>query len=140
MRWLRVLVYLWAFPTTAVGLIFVIVALLTRGRVRCVSGVLEVTGGVVSWLLTHATLLEGGAMAMTLGHVVLGQNETALDISRDHERVHVRQVERWGPAFLPAYLLCSLWLWFRGRDPYRDNPFEVEAYSLTDLHDQRRPR
>jgi hypothetical protein len=28
----------------------------------------------------------------------------------------------------PAYLLCSLALWLAGRRPYRDNPFEREAY------------
>jgi hypothetical protein len=44
--------------------------------------------------------------------------------------VHVRQYERWGPLFVPAYLVSSLVLWLRGRDPYWDNPFEVEARRL----------
>ncbi|MFO1021040.1 MAG: hypothetical protein U0903_10135 [Planctomycetales bacterium] len=41
--------------------------------------------------------------------------------------VHVRQ---WllGPFFIPAYLLCSVWLILTGRDSYRDNPFEREAF------------
>ena len=55
---------------------------------------------------------------MTLGHVVLGLDRDALEWSRDHERVHVRQCERWGPLFLPAYLLASAYLWFRGRRFY----------------------
>jgi len=65
---------------------------------------------------------------MTLGHVVLGRDELLLDLTRDHERVHVRQCERWGPLFIPAYLLASLWVKLRGGRPYEDNPFEREAY------------
>ena len=33
-----------------------------------------------------------------------GQTDAALDISHDHEMVHVRQFERWGPLLGPAYL------------------------------------
>ena len=66
---------------------------------------------------------------MTLGHVILGQNAQCLERSRRHEQVHVRQYERWGPLFLPAYFLLSLGLWLRRRDAYYENPFEVEAYS-----------
>jgi hypothetical protein len=49
-------------------------------------------------------------------------------MSRAHERVHVRQYERWGPLFLPSYLFLSLYMYLRGCDPYRDNPFEREAF------------
>lgn len=65
---------------------------------------------------------------MTLGHTVVGRTAAVLDLTRRHELVHVRQYERWGPFFIPAYLVCSAWQWFQGRDPYRDNPFEVEAF------------
>lgn len=65
---------------------------------------------------------------MTLGHVILGQSLADLEAARRHEWVHVRQYQRWGPLFLPAYLGCSLYLWWMGRDFYRDNPFEIEAY------------
>ncbi len=66
---------------------------------------------------------------MTLGHVVLARDELLHDLTRSHERVHVRQCERWGPFFLPAYLLSSLWLAITRKNPYRDNPFEREAYA-----------
>jgi hypothetical protein len=82
----------------------------------------------VAWLLEHATVLEGGALALTLGEVVLARTEAAHDLTRKHERVHVRQARRWGPLFIPAYLGASAWMWWRGRDAYRENPFEVEAY------------
>jgi len=65
---------------------------------------------------------------MTLGHTVLGLTGAGLDVVRNHELVHVRQFERWGPFLIPAYLLASLVLWLRGRDAYHDNPFEVEAF------------
>ena len=45
------------------------------------------------------TLPDGQfTLAFTLGHTILGQTDAALDISRDHEMVHVRQYERWGSA------------------------------------------
>jgi hypothetical protein len=65
---------------------------------------------------------------MTLGHVVLGRDQTQLDQTRTHERVHVRQVERWGPLFIPAYLIASVVQWARGKRAYADNPFEREAF------------
>jgi hypothetical protein len=126
----RALVYVWAFPTTLVGLVFLPLALASRaGRARVVAGVLELHGGPVAWFLRHCTLLRGGASAMTLGHVVLGRDQRLLDQTRTHERVHVRQCERWGPLFLPAYLLASVLVFFRGGRPYEDNPFEREAYA-----------
>jgi hypothetical protein len=125
---LRPLVYLWAFPTTLVGLLFVPLALISGGGMSLVAGVLEVHGGIVTFLLRHCTFLRGGASAMTLGHVVLGRDQLALAMTRDHERVHVRQCERWGPFFLPAYGIASLVAFLRRQNPYMDNIFEREAY------------
>ena len=124
---LQLLCYLWALPTTSVGLLFVPAALV-GGGLQWVDGVLELHGGLVRLFLERGTLLPGGASAMTLGHVVLGRDLDALDRTRSHERVHVRQVERWGPLFLPAYVVASLVAFARGKDAYRDNPFEREAF------------
>jgi hypothetical protein len=126
----RLLAYVWAFPTTFLGLLFVPESLLS-GNVRRVKGVIEVHGRFVRLFLTHCTMLEGGASAMTLGHVVLGRDQRLLDATRAHERVHVRQCERWGPLFIPAYFTMGALAWFRGRRAYEDNPFEREAYSET---------
>ena len=125
---LRILLYMWALPTTAVGLLFVPAALVGGGGVQVVDGVLELHGGAVRFFLEKCTLLPGGASAMTLGHVVLGRDRRALASTRSHERIHVRQVERWGPFFLPAYVIASLVALVRGRDAYRDNMFEREAF------------
>ncbi len=121
----RCLRILWAAPWSALGLIVGLAALASGGKVRRVGLVLEIHGGAASWLLER---FPAEPFAMTLGHTVLGRTHAALDICRAHELVHVRQYERWGPLFIPAYLGCSLLLWLRGCDPYRDNPFEVEAY------------
>ena len=60
--------------------------------------------------------------------VVLGRSDCYLDACREHQMIHVRQYERWGVLFVPAYLFCSLALWFLGKRPYYDNPFEREAF------------
>lgn len=127
MRLRPILVYLWVLPTTFLGLLFVPAALI-RGGVRVVDGVLEVHGGAPAFFLRYCTLLRGGASAMTLGHVVIARDSLLLDLTRTHERVHVRQCERWGPLFIPAYAMASLIVLLRGGNPYRDNPFEREAY------------
>jgi len=126
--WLnKCLRYLWAFPTTLLGLFFLHPTLLTGGRARVVNGVLEIHGGITSFFLEKCTLLPGGASAMTLGHVVLGRDQASLDRTRAHERIHVSQCETWGPLFLPAYGIASALALLRGKDPYLDNIFEIEA-------------
>lgn len=49
------------------------------------------------------------------------------DETFEHELVHVRQYELWGPLFVPIYLIVSLWARTRGGNAYRDNRFEVAA-------------
>jgi hypothetical protein len=123
----RILAFLWASPYTLLGLLIGVVGLSTGGCARFRGRTVEFHGGAVKWLLGR--LFGGqGALAITFGHVILGQTDAALDIARDHEMIHVRQYEHWGPFFGPAYLGCSLVLWLAGRRPYRDNPFEREAY------------
>lgn len=123
----RVLGYAWAFPATAFGLVLVAAAAATGARVGVVDGVLEAHGGVLTHILRRWVPLRGGASAMTLGHVVVGRDAAALERTRAHERVHVRQAERWGPLFIPAYFLASLLVALRGGHYYRDNRFERDA-------------
>jgi hypothetical protein len=124
----RLLVYLWAFPATLLGLAFIPLAYISGGKVRLVSGVIEISGGLVSQFLQDGMFVIGSAAAMTLGHVVLGQDEMCLEQSRQHERVHVSQYERWGLLMFPLYLLSSCAARLRGGHPYTDNSFEREAY------------
>jgi len=125
-RIVQPLLWLWASPYTLLGLTVGLCGLCSRGRVQFGPGAIEFHGGAVRWFLERTP--GGLASAMTLGHVVLGRNAAALDSCRNHELVHVRQYERWGPLFGPAYLGCSLVLWLRRRDAYYENPFERQAY------------
>lgn len=123
----RIFAVIWASPYTCLGLVIGLLGLLTGGSVQISGRAIEFYGGGVKWLLQRFP--DGQFMlAMTLGHTILGQTAAALDISREHELVHVRQFERWGPFMGPAYLGCSLVLWLKRGKPYRDNPFEREAY------------
>jgi hypothetical protein len=120
----RTAAYVWASPTTLVGLLAGGLTISTGGTVRIQRGVLEFSGGFSSWLLRSTPV---NAVAMTLGHVIIGRDIGCLAMARDHEHVHVRQVELWGVAFIPAYLAASAWAALRGRHYYRDNWFEKEV-------------
>jgi len=129
-RILRLPRYLWALPNTLLGMLFVPVVIATKGRMEIVDGVLELRGRAVATILTRLVPLPGGALAMTFGHIVLGRDRASLAATRTHERVHVRQCEIWGPAFLPAYLLAALWALVSGRGAYRGNYFERQAFAV----------
>ena len=86
-----VLRYLWASPCTLVGAVATLSALLFGARARWVGGVLEVSGGALAPRLPFD--------AITLGHVVIVRTARGMVRWRRHERVHVRQCERWGPVF-----------------------------------------
>lgn len=126
---LRFLAYAWAAPNTALGVLAGIAVLCLGGRLRFVAGVAEFHGGRAGRFLAGlpAPFRFG---AMTLGHVILGASKGDLARFRRHEHVHVRQYERWGVFFLPAYALSCLWQVARGRPLYRHNFFERQAYAL----------
>jgi hypothetical protein len=117
-------VYVWASPTSLVGVVAGVLTLGTGGRVQIRRGAVEFHGGFSRWLLELPFV---SASAMTLGHVILGRDPRCLDACRDHEQAHVRQVELWGGVFLPAYLIASVVAWSRGRHYYFDNWFECDA-------------
>ena len=126
--------YAWASPATLIGLVGAAPALLLGARASVVRGVLEVSGGALArWIARTPGLRH--FEAVTLGHVVLGDSSAALDRQRRHERAHVRQFERWGVLLLPLYLLAGVREWMRGRHPYHDNPFELEARAAERLAD-----
>lgn len=116
----------WVLPITLPALGLALLAPLGGGRLRLVAGVVEAAGGLLPGLLRllHPRL---DIAAITLGHVVLARDVPALARTRAHERVHVRQYERWGLFFPVLYLGASLAMRLQGRDAYRDNPFERAA-------------
>ena len=66
-------------------------------------------------------------VAITFGHVVIGQSHAVLRELRPHEHEHVRQYERWGVLLFAAYLGSSGVQWLCGRDAYGHNRFERQA-------------
>jgi hypothetical protein len=126
-RWL---IYLWASPNTAVGIPLLVSTLISGGKAHCVDGVLEVHGPAARFFLRRIVgiTLRGGASAITLGHIVAARDADLLVKTRTHERVHVRQCEKYGPFFLPVYFAASLWALVRGKRPYEDNFLEREAF------------
>ena len=134
----RTLRYLWASPASAVGLLLAAIAGAFGARIVAVDGVVEVAGGRLAAAvvrLPRACRFD----AITFGHVVLGIDRERLDACRRHERVHVSQYERWGLLFFALYLGSSGWQWLCGRDPYRDNCFEREAYAADGTRFSARP-
>jgi hypothetical protein len=120
--------FVWASPYTILGLVIGGIGLCTGGHARIRGRTVEFYGGATKWFvrrLPHGASTRG----FTLGHAILGQTAEGLDLARPHELVHVRQFERWGLFMGPAYVLSSIVLWIAGRDWYRDNPFEREAYN-----------
>jgi hypothetical protein len=116
----RVAKYLWAAPTTLLGLC-----------ASAASLALPRPNGPILLTISHRGfarlfLAHRGYCAITLGHVVL-LTPAAPDDVLDHEMAHVRQSERWGPFFLPAYLAEMLAIRLRGGNPYWDNRFEAAA-------------
>jgi hypothetical protein len=119
--------YLWTLPNTLVGFCFLPFTLLSGGRVRFSRGAMELYGGFVAWYLRK---LCGGVGSMTLGHVILSRDRAMLDYTRNHEHVHVGQYTRWGPFFIPMYVISSLLCKWKGLNPYFENRFERVAYGL----------
>ena len=136
---LRLAAYAWAAPWSLFGLVLGLAAMLAGARARLHGGALEFVGGAVGRRLARLQPPRSFS-AMTLGHVILAVDGASLADLRPHEHVHVRQYERWGPLFVPAYLLSSLLQWLRGRDPYRENHFERQAYTLAPVRRPAAPR
>lgn len=116
----------WILPCSCIGLLVAGVVLLLGGRMARGPGVLEFS--------LHECRAECGRLAaglpyraITLGQIIVAVTREDLAACRAHELAHVRQYQRWGLAFFPAYLASSLWQWLRGGAAYRDNCFEVQA-------------
>ena len=101
-------------------------ASLVGAKIQRVSGVLEVNLDPRSRALCK-TVSCLPFTAITFGHVVIACSAQEQAALRTHERVHVAQYELWGPVFLLAYPLESLFQLLRGRKAYLDNRFEVAA-------------
>jgi len=121
--------YCWVLPVSCIGILLIPFVIVTGGAVKVAAGVIEAEGGILPFLLSRRPRFT--IDALTIGHVIIGQNRESLTRCRNHERVHVRKYERWGPLLPPLYLLSSAAALLRGMDPYRHNRFEQEAFSAS---------
>lgn len=117
---------LWVLPVSLPAAALALLGRATGGHLALQDGVLEAAGGVLPPVLTLLNPRLRIA-AITLGHVVLARTRDDLERTRTHERVHVRQFERWGPFFPLLYLGAGAVMFLRGRRAYWDNPYEQEA-------------
>jgi hypothetical protein len=91
-----------------------------------------VVGSVSAALVEHPNAghyLDQGLMpirAQTLRRYMIAREPLSAALV-EHEFEHVRQWERFGPLFLPAYFASSVAAWMRRRPPYWANRFEVAA-------------
>jgi hypothetical protein len=125
--------YLWALPMSCVGILVLPFVLASGGTVSFVSGIIEAEGGILAPILSRI-FSRFPIDAITIGHVIFGCSHESIIRCRVHERIHVRQYERWGPIFPLLYLASSSMAIMRGKNPYRSNIFEQDAFSaaLTD--------
>ena len=128
-RLARIAGIIWASPYTLLGLFIGFAGLLFGGRMQIRGRAVEFYDGGIKWFV-HRLPNGQFTLALTLGHVILGQTDASLDIARQHESVHIAQYERWGPLMLPAYFISSISVYLAGKRFYRDNHFEREAYGV----------
>lgn len=120
------LAYLWVSPITLIGLLLAIIIRATGGNIVKHGIAWEAHNGCAAkllWLLNPWMKIY----AITLGHIIIAQDQLTATRLRAHEHAHVRQYERWGVVFPFAYVIASIIAVIRGGDAYRDNIFEGQA-------------
>lgn len=121
---LLVLKYIWTSPNTLIGLLLAIISLPGSTSAKWNDGIFELTGGCIGKAISHWPL---SASAITIGHVIIANDEGLLILSRRHELIHVKQFEVWGPIMIPAYMVASVIAIICGKHPYKENYFEKQA-------------
>ncbi|MBO4305153.1 MAG: hypothetical protein J6A21_11250 [Lentisphaeria bacterium] len=108
---------IWGLPNTLIGLAAGLLGLCVspkRSRIRLAHNAV---------CFYNNPLLRGGAIALTLGNVILFRNDTVFFMGTDiaeHERQHTLQSEVLGVLYLPLHIL---FLALYGRNVMR-NPLE----------------
>lgn len=121
--------HLWPAPVSFIGALLALIVRGSGGQVKKHGIAWEASNGAafrLLWLMNPWSPID----AITFGHVILARDARLAARLRAHEHVHVRQYERWGVIFPIAYLCASLIAMARGKDAYRDNVFEVEAFRI----------
>jgi hypothetical protein len=122
---LKALGFWWSLPYGIGGFLFILYLLLTGNRL----GINKYEGGVdiiVEGPFAERMKAKGWA-ALTQGWCMYywGEANYTVEIAC-HERMHVNQALKWGWTFPFVYLA-----YYIARVPYRENPFEKDAYNRT---------
>jgi hypothetical protein len=87
---------------------------------------------VWGWLRGPAQkLIMPNWLAITIGHDIFSWRPMD-EFELEHELTHVRQWSANGIMYIPRYFQASRAAAAAGKDRYRDNAFEVEAYTAAD--------
>jgi hypothetical protein len=117
--------YVWAFPVTMVGLLLALpFAQLDSVDEEGILHFVVQPDTPLGWCMRH---FHFSAFALGAAVAYAGADGPRQIRLMRHERAHVVQTLFLGPLFLPLYGLAALWELAHGRDPYRDNWFEVRA-------------
>ena len=106
--------FLWTLPNTVLGLVC---GALTFQRPRVVQGAVVFDRAPRG--LT-AVMTRFDRTAMTVGYVIVSAVPVEGTLLR-HEQHHIEQYRRWGPLFIPVYLLLAIPF------GYRRHPMERAA-------------
>jgi hypothetical protein len=139
-RGLRPLRTLWALPLTLPGLLVYGLVLMTGGQRHRCSGALAISGGISSWWMRRGPWRKRNLLAITIGHVIITRDAAGFHRTLAHELEHVRQGERWGIFFPPAYIVASLAAMAKGGHYYDDNCFETAACRAAAIEKIRKDR
>jgi hypothetical protein len=131
-RALLVVGWIWALPTSLIGLLIAACTGARPYRWR--------QAGVWQWI-GHGPVWDkftkDGFGAITFGTITIFSDALKDDATMiRHERAHTIQAFGLGVLFLPAYLLMGAMEWAAGRDGYRADPLEVDAYTEEKKPDQ----
>ncbi|MAI31120.1 MAG: hypothetical protein CBE00_02055 [Planctomycetaceae bacterium TMED240] len=97
---IRLVAYLWTLSNTLLG---IACGFILCEKFQIIDGVCEIHSPTIARIVRRFPV---PASAIALGHVLLARDQKTLGRTRTVERVHVRQYERWGIMFVPAYLLA----------------------------------
>jgi hypothetical protein len=85
-----------------------------------------------SWIRRPAQkLIMPNWLAITIGHDIFAWRQVD-EFELEHELVHVRQWSANGIMYIPRYFRASRAAAAAGKDRYRDNAFEAEAFAAAD--------
>lgn len=116
MKAIYVIGFIWALPATIIGFFLQFLYGIQGRRTFNDQGVLEVR---------VKRIIPKFAAAQTWGIIVFSR--IPFKYVRTHEYAHVRQWMVWGPFFLIAYPLASVWARIKHGEWYEHNYFEVGA-------------